>query len=219
MGAWRLNAALSQWRAEINKRFPRRDRQSDGTIGDAAHAASSSQHNPDSDGSVDAYDMDVDLDGTNNDRGPADHIEALKQAFQKHPASQLWIHDGQIANRDIDNWRRRKYAGSNKHNRHIHWQTRTSGEKSTRPWEVDRVLDATNVKASTGTTGIGKRTLRKGMKGPDVGFLQRWLGVKPDDNIFGDDTEAAVRRYQKNQGITVDGIAGPQVFARMGVKR
>lgn len=50
-------------------------------------------------------------------------------------------------------------------------------------------------------------SLAKGSTGEDVKKLQSALGVTPD-GVFGDKTEAAVRQYQQNNGIGVDGIAG-----------
>lgn len=60
----------------------------------------------------------------------------------------------------------------------------------------------------------GSRTISNGSKGEDVGFVQRWLGIT-DDEIFGDKTEEAVRRYQRKQGLDVDGIVGRATWSRM----
>lgn len=58
----RLVAAGVQLRKQVDKRWPRRDRRSDGWIGDSAHAARRSDHNPDGRGYVHALDVDADLD-------------------------------------------------------------------------------------------------------------------------------------------------------------
>ncbi len=60
---WTLAPALGAFRDELDALRPHRDRTSDGTIGDAAHAASSSDHNPNAAGVVRAFDVDVDLLG------------------------------------------------------------------------------------------------------------------------------------------------------------
>lgn len=59
------------------------------------------------------------------------------------------------------------------------------------------------------------RQLRKGMTGGDVKTLQRLLfadgysvGSCGDDGDFGDDTEKAVLEYQRDHGLSQDGIAG-----------
>lgn len=56
----RLVAAGVTLRAQVDERWPGRDKRSDGWIGDAAHAARKSDHNPDADGWVHALDIDKD---------------------------------------------------------------------------------------------------------------------------------------------------------------
>jgi hypothetical protein len=48
-------------RDQINDRFPKRDKRSDGWIGDTAHAGRVSDHNPDRDGIVHAIDIDENM--------------------------------------------------------------------------------------------------------------------------------------------------------------
>jgi hypothetical protein len=58
----RLVAAGVKLRKQVDRRWPKRDRRSDGWIGDRAHQARKSDHNPDSNGFVHALDIDADLD-------------------------------------------------------------------------------------------------------------------------------------------------------------
>lgn len=55
-----LAPSLAVLRAEINARWPGRDKASDGWIGDTAHQSTRSDHNPNSRGSVNAIDIDED---------------------------------------------------------------------------------------------------------------------------------------------------------------
>jgi len=123
--AYYLAPSLRMLRSEIDARWPDRDRRSDGWIGDAAHAARTSDHNPNARGSVDA--IDVDRDGID--------VPTLLAAFQTHPAAQYWIFDRQIANR-ATGWSRRAYTGSNPHTGHVHLSIRQSAaaEQDTTGW-------------------------------------------------------------------------------------
>lgn len=132
MATWYLNRALTNFRNAVNAAYPNRDKASDGTIGDEAHQNTSSDHNPDADGSVDAWDMDVDLRSGND----AAAIEALKRVFQAHPSSRYWIHNRVICSRSTG-WRREPYTGSNPHDKHVHWNTREAYENSSAPWILE----------------------------------------------------------------------------------
>ena len=63
-------------------------------------------------------------------------------------------------------------------------------------------------------------TIRNGSKGSDVKTLQKFLmdngydvGSTGADGIFGSKTQAAVKQYQKDNGLTVDGIVGKNTWA------
>lgn len=58
--------------------------------------------------------------------------------------------------------------------------------------------------------------LKLGMAGEPVRRLQQKLGVAVDGQ-FGAATDAALKAYQKQNGLAVDGIAGPDTFAHMGL--
>jgi rare lipoprotein A (peptidoglycan hydrolase) len=55
---------------------------------------------------------------------------------------------------------------------------------------------------------LGTRTLARGMAGSDVRTLQRLLGVSVT-GFFGNQTKAAVRRFQARAGVGIDGAVGP----------
>ena len=60
---------------------------------------------------------------------------------------------------------------------------------------------------------FGTRTIRRGLRGYDVGVLQfllRRQGLRPGrlDGRFGARTERAVRRFQRRSGLTPDGVVG-----------
>ena len=63
---------------------------------------------------------------------------------------------------------------------------------------------------------------RVGSQGNEVKAIQQELKDRElysgeVDGIFGSATESAVKRFQTQQGLTADGIAGPQTLAKLGI--
>jgi peptidoglycan hydrolase-like protein with peptidoglycan-binding domain len=58
--------------------------------------------------------------------------------------------------------------------------------------------------------------LKRGLSGEPVKILQAKLGVTADGQ-FGPGTETALKTYQQQHGLKVDGIAGPDTFAQMAL--
>ncbi|MEJ2886143.1 peptidoglycan-binding domain-containing protein [Actinomycetospora aeridis] len=88
-------------------------------------------------------------------------------------------------------------------------------------WE--RRLSGVVVPPGQSGGGSGRRTLREGDSGPDVAELQRVLAAwYPDlrlvaDGQFGPATKRSVEHLQRNARLTVDGVAGPQVFRTLNL--
>lgn len=124
---WYLAPMLETGRTEVNRRWPNRDKASDGTIGDEAHQGTRSDHNPNSRGSVNAWDIDV--NGVD--------IPEILSAFERLPGAHYWIYNRRIADADND-WRPVQYTGSNPHTLHAHLSIRQSvlAEQDTRPWGI-----------------------------------------------------------------------------------
>ena len=69
---------------------------------------------------------------------------------------------------------------------------------------------------------MARRTLKRGMSGPDVKKLQEILAynlglLSPADitGHFGPKTERAVKEFQSDYGLKVDGIVGPKTWAAL----
>lgn len=67
---------------------------------------------------------------------------------------------------------------------------------------------------------LGDRTLSKGSRGAEVKDLQKRLvqiGYQAGkaDGIYGDNTAAAVKRFQQNRGLKADGIAGSKTIGEL----
>lgn len=136
---WTLAKSLDNLRNEVNAKFPKRSRISDGTIGDAAHARVPSDHNPNAQGVVTALDLTHDPANGFDAHAVADELLA-----KRHPALKYLISNRRIAG-DWTNWQWRVYSGSNAHTRHIHVSVgvgddgKSTGDyDNTSPWGVTK---------------------------------------------------------------------------------
>ena len=120
-----LAKSLITLREEINTRWPHRDKTSDGWIGDAAHAARVSDHNPDEKGCVHA--IDIDKDGVDTDL-------ILRETIGD-PRVNYVIFNREIYSR-VRDFKAHPYDGANPHTHHIHVSIlhTSSAENNTRQW-------------------------------------------------------------------------------------
>lgn len=208
-----LAPSLAEFRKTVNDNFPKRDKSSDGWLGDAAHAKTQSEHNPDNKGCVHALDIDVD----DNDPGRDLRREVLKACIG-HKAVWYVISNGIIYSR-THNWAANKYTGQNPHFTHVHISILLTAAA-----ESDTTL---RLVKSEGTSpwgalygGVaGTRVIRRWSRGNDVRQLQdvlnKWYPKRPqldEDGAFGADTEAAVKYLQKNSKLPEDGIVGAKTW-------
>jgi hypothetical protein len=124
-------------RSQIDKRFPRRDKRSDGWIGDKAHQARISDHNPDAEGWVHAIDIDADLGKPGDAQLLADQIVAY--AASGLPGAnriRYVVFNDQVASGTYSKtrwqWRGRGYG----HREHIHVSFLKAAEKDPRPFPL-----------------------------------------------------------------------------------
>lgn len=136
MPSWRAARCITTLRNEINAAWPKRDKSSDGVIGDQAHASRKSDHNPDGNGVVHA--VDIDKDGI-----PADDIveflRSLAVAGDPRFKGGYLIWQGRICS-ERDGWKWRTYTGSNPHDKHFHWScTYDQACDAQTPFNIERV--------------------------------------------------------------------------------
>lgn len=119
MSTPRIAKSLGKLRDQINAAYPGRSTESDGWIGDEAHAHTKSEHNPDASGIVRALDL-------TNDPAHGLSAEWLAEVLRaSHDPRILYI----ISNRRIASsypahgkpaWSWRPYDGLNAHKSHVH---------------------------------------------------------------------------------------------------
>lgn len=132
-----LCAAGSRLRTQIDRKFPNRDKRSDGWIGDTSHQAVPSDHNPDwSDGGV-VRAIDIDADLSKKDPNVAEKLaNQLKRAAKYGEKRISYV----IFNRKIassrENWAWRTYTGSNTHEHHIHVSFTPAGDRDGKPFDL-----------------------------------------------------------------------------------
>ena len=120
---WRVARSLLRLREQVNRRAPRRNKASDGTIGDARHCEHTSDHNPwVRDGSVGVVTA---LDLTHDPRGGCDAntiAEAIRAS--RHARVKYVIWNRRIANSAAIGatpaWAWRPCADQNPHTAHVH---------------------------------------------------------------------------------------------------
>lgn len=95
--AWFVSPAAEALRAKLNELYPNRDKTTDGAIGDAAHNARPSDHNPDykDGGIVRARDFDKDLFGVGDERNVAE-AQRIVDLITRDPRTAYVIYRGRI---------------------------------------------------------------------------------------------------------------------------
>jgi hypothetical protein len=135
--SWREANSLVTLLGQINAAYPNRNKASDGTIGDAAHQASASDHNPNAAGVVCALDITQDPASGCDTFLIADAIRRNRQKDLKYI----------ISNRRIagawSNWQWQVYTGSDPHTNHMHVSVgvgydgqSTPPYDDTDPWDI-----------------------------------------------------------------------------------
>jgi len=132
-GNRRLAKSLITLIDQVDAKHPRRDKSSDGSIGDAAHQATQSDHNPNAAGVVTALDLDRDIAAGFSARNLAEALVASRD-----PRIKYIISNGQIISSKVSPWQWRPYTGANAHREHIHVSVDADPAlyDDARPWAI-----------------------------------------------------------------------------------
>lgn len=204
MSGWRPARSLDVLKDEVDRVAPDRSTESDGAIGNAAHRASDSDHNPNDDGIVCARDF------THDPSSGADmHCISRTIVATLPPALKYVIWNRQIWSRAraSEGWRR--YTGPNAHTRHMHVSVgrgpdgaSTGPVDDTSPWGIAAVSEeeGTVIGLRKGDSGEHDAGLRQRIKA--LQYQLRRAGFDPGtaDGIYGPKTAAAVLAMRQSQG-------------------
>ena len=211
--------------AQINKLAPKRSKVSDGWIGDVKHMARHSDHNPEPDGTVDARDFTNDPNNGFDSKKFSDAIVASKDPRLSYIICNGQIIHGRKGAKNKKPWMWYKYNGPNGHYHHVHVSVLDEGQDDTTPWKIDSAFKKGSSTPPVGAVVITKKEaesiLKKGSKGEMVEELQKNLtkagyDAGAADGDFGDKTDEAVRDFQKDYGLRVDGWAGTRTQRKLG---
>lgn len=179
---------------DATRRWPNRNRASDGILGDVAHQKRKSDHNLGN-----AFDLTHDLEH---------HVDCfqLQMAVMKDTRVTYLIFNGQIWKARTGKWE--VYRGPNPHRHHMHVSIKPESRNDLSPWPW-----------SPGNEPTPNPVLREGDTGSAVKELQEKLkahgAVLQVDGRFGRNTTSALKAFQKAKGLSVDGIAGAEVWAKL----
>jgi hypothetical protein len=162
---WRVAKSLEVLRDQVNAAYPKRSKENDGTIGDAAHQARTSDHNPwVKDGAVGVVTA---LDITHDPIHGVDAY-AIAETLRRNRDRRIKyvISDRRIFSSQLHAWEWHPYTGANPHDRHVHisvlpdkahyddrtpWNLRraVAGEAPARPEKPNFVVQGATVMRSS----------------------------------------------------------------------
>lgn len=217
---WRLANSLKTLLGQVNAEAPHRRKDSDGGIGNAEHAARTSDHNPyivvGGEGIVRAYDF------THAPETGFDAYAFAETLLKNRDSRVSYV----ISNHKIASgkggsspWTWRKYSGPNPHDHHTHVSVTENESEfdSSLKWSLDGLAQEIETQAPVANNFVPPPpTLRVGSRGELVKRMQAAIGTSVD-GWFGERlTYPALRKYQTEHNLGADGVCGPATWKVIG---
>lgn len=208
--------SLKTLKTQIDAKFPYRDRTSDGGIGDAAHAARVSDHNPDASGVYHAYDFDHDPDsnGLNCYTLKAQLIASWDSRI-KYIIFMRRIWYASSRNEFY-------YDGVNAHDHHLHLSVQSGARgDDVKNWALPFLGISANLPTWTGGTYCQYNDRNDRVLKLQQHMTKMYPGYNPytPTGFYGDATKAGIAEFQdrvKMTGADADGsIVGPRTMAEL----
>lgn len=219
---WRLARSIQMLLNQVNEEDPHRRKDSDGGLGDAAHASRNSDHNPyiivAGVGVVRAYDFTHAPETGFDAYAFAEMMLKNKDSRVRYIISNRKIASG---NKGESPWKWRPYLcppNKNPHNHHTHVSvTEIAAEfDDAGVWNLSGLALEAEAQAPAANAYVPPPlTLRFKARGALVEKMQRGIGMITQDGFFGPLTEKAVKDFQTAHGLAPDGICGPQTWEAM----
>lgn len=204
-GPWRLAYSLVELEKQVDAKYPKRKKTSDGSIGDAAHSARTSDHNawvedPEGVWIVTAIDLTHDPANGLDAHKFADMLLKNKDPRIKYVISNRRIgsgHEGQQP------WKWRPYNGASAHDKHVHISVESikSHYDDKAAWKLDSLVKAPPPLPPKLTHPL----ISLGMTSKDIPYIHERLGMKPYE-YFGHSSMKVLQEYQTKHNIPPTGI-------------
>lgn len=203
MSTWYKAAWIPPLFDAFNAVAPARGHAQDGTIGDLAHAAGVSGHNPDDTPGVTAERQDADTkpevraaDVDSHLNGPVTMEQCVQAVLHALPAERdrlIYVIYNRRIWRKANAWRQETYTGSDPHDQHAHFSGDPAADDNNAPWSSILIL------------------------GDDMEQGDRISPATPDNNTIGDGLNIAV---QVRTGLWLDeaktGYGAPRPASALG---
>lgn len=209
---------------DATNRWPRRNRASDGIMGDAAHQRTPSDHNLGN-----AFDI-------THDPSVGCHGDVIAAAALRDSRTKYVIWNRRIWNLERGDRAWRRYTGKNPHTHHCHVSIRSNARNDTRPWGWAPGGHIEDV--PTRPTPAEPSVLRDGRANTTLPSEQRTypgvplrLGLRNSESLraaqarlarqgwrigidgdFGPQTYRVVQQFQRRRGLDDDGVIGPRTW-------
>lgn len=204
--SWYLAPALRVLINQVNAAAPKRSKRTDGTIGDLAHSLSKSEHNPNAQGAVRAWDC------THDPNGGVDCFklsEDVIREMDKRGIEGYVIFRGRIRSTTTAPGVWRTYRGANPHNHHMHVSVIT-GWKSEAMWSLPSLSNAVIAVVDPGVLQVDGDLGRRSK--------DRFASIMGMHSYTERSWWTAAQLWAGLTGKDVDGIEGPRTWAAIAAK-
>lgn len=200
---------------QINNKYPYRDKASDGGLGDPAHQARLSDHNPDAQGIYHAYDFDHDPDSNGLDGYTLKReLIASWDSRIKYIIFQRRIWYGGTR-------REFYYDGPNAHNLHLHLSVVSGVGDDPRVWSLPFLGTGSSIPNWTGGTYCKYGDTSERVRRLQTHMTTVYRGYNPytPTGFYGDATRSGIAEFQDRVGISgpdADGsVVGPATMTKL----